>query len=479
MAKVFQIKRGTTLKINFLPGAGTAGWHLTNWIPGVSVGGKTVQETFTAQIKQTTHDLLITELQKLDDVIAWVDTYRYDETYETPSWLHASMDAETGERRAWIRSITYEPLTDPLAVAGYAARNSGKFRVTIERGDWERDSHRDLPYGNPSAAASILYDYTAAGVAVGAHDVAGDIPARLVFEFTCASSDVTIDKIWCGIRSDNKLGASGDATNFANIWECEDGSNVGAGPTVADDAVTEVNTASPGGGSGAYVHGTPSADDTWEKYFHIRLGDVTANYTDNFGAFTWLLRGKIEAGSTYEVQLRWGYTTMADADFVRGPIVEMTNTNWEYIDLGYHSLPMRDRQVLPPGAGSDEQYACIQVWAQRTVSGDDEKILFDCLCPIPVDEGFLFASGLGLTQNSDCWFGEGPQGRVAAIAYSSASAHKSPEFDSHNFRLPPGDGRMVIVYARSDQSVFTDLIAISEADSGEYYERWLCLRGSE
>lgn len=474
MAKVFQIKRGTTLKINFLPGAGTAGWHLTNWIPGVPVGGKTVQETFTAQIKQTTHDLLATELQKLDDVIAWVDTYRYDETYETPSWLHASMDVETGERRAWIRSISYEPVTDPLAVAGYAARNSAKFRVTIERGHWERPTARELPVTAFVAGASLVYDYT---ISDPAHDIAGDLPARMsFFRIASPSPGAHVGRLWLGIRSANK---SGTLANFQNLWECEV-----AGATAGTDcsAPQADGTASPGGEGNTKRTVTPGTEG-WAERLRIDLVDVTSDWADNFGRFLWLLRYKLSAGSsTWEIQFRYGHAGMPDDDFVRGPIVEVDNDAWDYAEMGVMRVPLRDLQAIRVSdmAASYEATYAIQIWARRTSGAGNLEL--DCICPIPVDEGWLKSWAFDLSAaNADYWvFGEAVKGTVCIMTYASAVSTWSyfAAYASADFRLPPGDGRMICVYASPTTHDITKNVIIGFADP-QYFERWRSLRGSE
>lgn len=472
MGKVFKIVRGGVTKVDFLPGGSTAGWKVTDWKPKVSMGGKPVKETITAQIRQTTHDLLATDLQKLDDVIFWVDQYREDNTVEDATWLHASMYAETGERRSLVRSISYEWLTSPTEPTGFTDQNAAMFRITIERGDWERAIHRQLPAGAELAGASIIVDYTSA------YDPVGDMPARL--SSLIINSDATganVGRLWIGLRS---AGKHGTLANFVNIWECED-----TDATLGTDASRETdagNTASPiGGATDDYVlitlnPGTPG----WAKRLTIALVDITANPTDNFGDFIWLLRHKLSAAdSTWEVQLRFGYTDMADANFIHGDIIELDNTAWDYAEMGPSRIPLRDLHAIIPsyfGAAYERNYA-IQIWARRTSGA--AYLWLDCLCPIPTDEGFLKSWNFELDAgNNDYWiFGEGPDGSTYALDFRAITERfrHLAAISNHDFRLPIGDARIICVYAGPTISDITVGISIG----GYFFERWLSLRGSE
>ena len=98
------------------------------------------------------------------------ERYINDPAQETPVWLHAKMANETGERRALVYSITVQYKTSwfgPQATA-----EDIPLVMTVVRGPyWENTTVRNLPDATPGAAACVVYDYTAAGAAVGAHDL--------------------------------------------------------------------------------------------------------------------------------------------------------------------------------------------------------------------------------------------------------------------------------------------------------------------
>jgi len=288
-----------------------------------------------------------------------------------------------------------------------------------------------------------------------------------------------IDKIYAGIRSANVR----RITNYESIWECEDGTNTARG---ADDAASEVNTASPGSAAGAFVTGTPSASDTWEEYLAINIDDVyslnvPSYYNAAFGTFLWLLRCKVgAAANTYQVQLRWGYSEMDDSDYVRGPITEITNTSWNYSEMGVQNIPLRDIQTfnLDTLGASFEGLVSVQIWAKRTSGASTIK--FDCLCPIAVDEGYAIIKDAATSNNDAVIFCQSPAGTTQAYSFlSTDSVVKFGALDSGAFALPPGDVRVDFAYTRDGSSVLTDTLEVSSTALTLYRERWRSLRGGE
>lgn len=324
--------------------------------------------------------------------------------------------------------------------------------------------------GTRKAGASMIYDYTAAGSSVAAHDIVGDVGARIEeFQLKMSAGTNGFYDAWMGIRT---AGKHGTLANFAHIWECENGANTARSSDAVDALCSGGNT----------VEGTPSAGDTWEEYFMITLanaGVAAGDEDDNFGNFLWLLRTKVDAGCTFEVQLRFGYSSFADAEFVRGPIVEVTSTSYKYFALGLQSIPLIDRQTFAHVSAAEQSTFAIQVFARRTAGSD--KIYFDCLCPLPIDEGFLmFDSAGGATVADYIRFSEAPNGKVGmttSIAAATNYIHQLPVYEQR-FRLPPGDGRMYIV-AQASASTLTDIMTLNSSDVGKYYERWAALRGAE
>lgn len=324
--------------------------------------------------------------------------------------------------------------------------------------------------GTRVGAPSLVYDYTAADLdnSPEAHDIVGDVGARI--DRMTISPLGTLEQIWMGIKSAGKYGQN--LYNFVPIWELELGT-LGTDAALAADA-----TASPGGAGNTKITVTPGTT-AWAKRQTIKISDVTSNITDQLGLYLWLLRAKVSAG-TWELQLRHGYSGMADADHVQGPIFEVTSTGWYHMNAGVYAIPAHNVQSIGlPFGTPDESELQIQVWARRT---DGSGTLdMDCLCPIPIDEGYLLFSEFSISEATDyLYWGEAPNGRAMGMSYDNtdSSFDDSPTIESHNFRLPPGDGRIIIAYQGATSNI-SEYLRFNIAHVGRYYERWTFLRGAE
>lgn len=469
MAQVLKFRRNVT-DLNLLD---SSGFHLLDpgWVPQVAGGGEDaapVEEVLLVQANYSSQDNLAAGLVTLNKLRRDVRRYMVDRLEEYPVWLHDKLNSETGERRALVRRISVKQLTEQHGVSGEGSMIDAKpvYELGVERGPyWERTEARSLPAATPSAAASITYDYTAAGGAVGAHDVVGDAPARLeLFDFY--PFNFTLAKVWMGIRSANKHGT---LANFVNVWELEDGVN-------GTDASDVVDADASGGNAVQVSPGTA----TWAKRSTITLATVSANEVDNYGSFLWLLRTEVSAG-TWEVQMRWGYDGMEDDDMVQGEIKEVDWTSYDYVALGNADIPGRDLHCIPRSLYNDEKDKTwqIQVWARRTDGSGTLKI--DCLCPIPLDEGYLMVWDMAVASGTSghVFFSEASEGRRQVMTYDSGYFAGFVPFAADNFRLPPGDGRLVIVSTATTGSALGGALYLNESDGGKYYERWTNLRGAE
>lgn len=474
MTRIAKLRYGTTdLDLDF--GDGT--WRITSWVPKASAAGEDVEETPSVLVETASDDAMATQIQLLDDLVLRVDRYRTNPAYETPVWLRAKRNDETGEYRAIVKRLSYTPLNPSLDCE--AVQHQSSYQLNIVRGGyWEDPTGRVYPTPAAAAGASVEWDYTAAdaGDGIAAHDIVGDVAARIA-GFRVLNSTVGIDKLYAGVRSAGVR----QIANWEGAWECELGSNTALS---ADDVASEVNTASPGVGGGAFVTGTPTGSNVWERYMSINLGQIYANPADfdaAFGTFLWLLRCKVGAASnTYQIQLRWGYLGMDDVDHVRGPIVEVSNTAWDYAEMGVQKITLRDYHVINSAALSQnfDERAQVQIWARRTSGASTIK--FDCLCPIAVDEGYLIVRDAIEAGDIQLVYGESPDGRKGTFTMNvGAIITKYGTLDSMGFGFPPGDGRVDLVYTRAGSSVLTDTITVSILATSNYHERWRSLRGAE
>lgn len=469
MATVFKLYDGT----NTVDLATDADWHLLrDYVPQVATptGDGTIppyiREEIPIRIKGTSADNLASVLQTLHLLQRTAAEYWMDPTQDTPVWFHCKLNAETEERRALVKAVELILASNPYAVRPDFTDKGIKGTLIVERHPyWERTASISMPEETLLSGAAIIYDPTSVT------DIVGDVAARIK-PFDVRSLGDPLNRFWIGLRSVDKHGTLG---NFVEIWECEDGTNNPNESGVTDDAATDPNGASPGSAAGIFVKLIETDlnwDDEWHEVMGIRIEQVTANYDDNKGRFLWLLRSMVTSG-TWEVQLRFGYNQMDDDTYTRGDIIEVSATTWNFHEMGQAMIPLHGARL-----SGDEVYDNlweIQIWAQRTSGSGD--LYLDCLCPLPIDEGYLIASNLIESGGAQAYlyYQAGPNDDVLV-----SSRTDMPEWSTWNFALPSrgnGDMRMIIVFARDSTSILTDDIQIFS--SSEYYPRWLSLRGTE
>ena len=98
-----------------------------------------------------------------------------------------------------------------------------------------------------------------------------------------------------------------------------------------------------------------------------------------------------------------------------------------------------------------------------------------------MDEGWCRAWGFGLTTGyaDTLAITTEPDGHVNAFQYGVAGVEYFAAVQAHNFALPPGDGRLYIVYAGPDDSDLTEPGISVLGLSNAFFERWLNLRGDQ
>lgn len=471
MATVLKFRRSSTDCV--LTAAANAGLRSQRWYPKMAeilyrrIPPYLVEEIDVLADRDTDDNLAAT-MQALDQMRWWADMFRVDRTVIEPVWMHAKMANETGERRAYVRKLTGSWKSEQVDIAGHPAESMAVLRIECERHPyWEKSSLSTADTAASSGnVCSMSYDYTA-----GCGDVPGDVPAR---SYLTAAKDPVgeawiPDRIWAGIRSSKY----GTCTNFVKDWECEDG-DATAGTDCS--APTTDATAQPGGAGNTKREVDFATTPDWAKRLTIGLEDVTANYADNIGRMLWLFRCKVDSSTECEVQFRFGFKDMADADFVRGLLVSVTNTDWDIQEMGECQVAptILQHKIFAGGAFSPRKFA-IQVWARRT-SGSG-SLHMDCIYPIPVDEGWLVVKGLGIvnTATDSLIYLQTPDDRDVAWCGSTVGIVNIPEWSSGSFRYPPGDGRIIAVFARATTSDIADDLSMT----AKWVPRWANLRGGE
>lgn len=473
MAIVFKLRYGST-DLTFQ--GGTAGVQLAQrgWLPGVAPAWAQgmpglVTESLAVLIQGSSHDNLATYLQSLALFQRYAAMYRQDSLWQTAVWLHAKLTGETGEVRALVNALDWAWDSSPFDGVPSTQYTLNANLSVVRQPYWEGTAARSLPINSPiSAAAAVVYDYTAAdGFGTSAHDIVGDAPARVeTLLLSSATAGATLDRFWVGLRGAEKHGT---LANFVAVWECEDGTNGAHGVDTVDATAS----------SGYMVRHTPGGA-TWEKVCAITLGDVTANYADNLGRFIWLLRYKANSSSVFQVRLLFGYTGMADADLVYGPLPDsVSSSDYDLVEMGPGQIPMRNWQAAAADMTATlEQDFQVQIWAKRTSGSGTLDV--DCLIRIPVDQGYLIVRDAAIANGHYAVFSETPNGGTQCVHFDGTQLTEFLDYEAWNLRLPPGDGRMVVAYARSGTQTLTDQIGVGGAIGWDgYYERWTSLRGAE
>ena len=142
----------------------------------------------------------------------------------------------------------------------------------------------------------------------------------------------------------------------------------------------------------------------------------------------------------------------------------------------------RSRQCLALADFIDDfdQNFAVQVWARRLTGAG--VIYFDGLCPMPAAEGFLHVKRINLIQaNSErVIFSESPAGRRQMQAANASAFVNFADFEADAFRLPVGDGRMIVAYESSVGPTLANRIGLcTSGTTYKYYPRWRSLRGAE
>ena len=440
------------------------------WMPAVATpiykgDPEPVVETIHMRLKDNSQDAIATDMQALHFMQVQADAYINDPTVDNPVWLHAKMDNETGERRAVVYRIEVQ-----YGASWYGDEATSldiPVTLSVTRGPyWESTTARDLPTDTGATGMVYVYDYTASGASVDAHDIVGDVGARLrYFEIDPLTGYRGI--FWMGTRTAAKHGT---LANFVPTWELEDGTN-------DTDATDTVDATASDGNKVVVAESGLDWDNTWHRALRIELGDVTANEADNLGMFLWLLRAKVTSG-TWEVQIRFGNSqsiTMAT-----GNTVELTNSSWGIGEMGISTIPNSNVKSILSGdmAMTRADGYTIALYAQRTAGSGNLEL--DCLAAVPVDTSFIKIEHDDPESENPVVFGQSPTAIWDGFLSESSIEVVQARISDDHFSLPVGDGRIYFVSSTDlTTHAASATTSLNPSDAGKYYERWLSLRGTE
>lgn len=468
MAIILKITRTGDSDFN-LHSAGGAGARVQKWYPKIAelTYGQIppyLTEEMDVLVDRDTDDNLAATVQALDRYAKKADRFCRDRTCRYPVWLYAKMDDETYVRRALVRAIKGNWRSDEIAVSGYAEASNALFRLQVERHPfWEETN--EIVYGEShSNTTGVSHVIQWIRPAINTDYVRGDVRART--QIRCyPTSEVTLDRLWAGIRSDKH----GDPEKFINLWEYEDTDTVAGTDCTAPEGDA---TASPGGGGNTRRRVT-FATATWALRHTMELEDFTTDYWDNVGRFLWLGRYKTDSATEIEVKLRF---STGGPGHIEGPTISITNTAWNVFEMGECSIPTLNVQGYGVYTQYLPQHFTIETWARR-ISGTGDLYL-DCLAPIPTDEGWLKATGMGATSASNffLWYQTEQDDEVAWTGRDDIEGVSTEvNADSWNFGPPPGTPWTVVATARESTQVIADVWVWK----CYWWPRWRNLRGDE
>ena len=137
-----------------------------------------------------TQNNLAATMQAMDEMRRWAAMERVDQTVRHPVWLHAKMENETGERRAYVRNVEGNWRSDPISGIGDgdSTCSNALLRLNIERHPyWEEPTSHELNLG-VSDGVSSLFSYGT---------IVGDVPARVAaMRIWGYLADSPLSRVW-------------------------------------------------------------------------------------------------------------------------------------------------------------------------------------------------------------------------------------------------------------------------------------------
>lgn len=433
------------------------------YLPGVApeVPGREpapIVENLPTFSQVSNDNAMATQEQALNAMVRRAARFVADPTEAHPVWLHAQMKGETNDARALVRSIVYSPVISRFdGSTGSAGTRHFEHNIVIERNPyWEAATSTTVAQGTPSVL----------GGAYALGTVGGDVPARLRLLSIAGVDTFNPATMWAGFRSSTKHGT---LANFVSRWECEDGHNATDAADAADATASDGNR----------VTVSFATQTGWYNRLFLRMDDVTANYSDNYGRFLVLARAKLSGTGACDIRLQQGISAYPSAyDFAAltsGPAVEVADTSWHMYELGAITLPMPSIRVADVGYAST---SALGIEARRT-SGS-VSLYLDCLVLVPIDEFFIKSGndaaegGIYTVCDPLLQFSQYRQYAYPGTPDIPATTSVDPPLVS-GVGIPPGVGNLYIVAADDGMNNAYDDQATVDLT---YYARYRSLRGS-
>ena len=440
------------------------------WSPTVSATNDVIIESIPIIISGTDDDDQAANLQDLQRMI---DDARYYE--QEPSaydgqelWLVWQTADETNSKRRLIRSASIAFDNGPWFNCG-EGNMALNIRATLSlgvNGWWERSTSTPvIPSG--TIIATMMQPVT-----VG--DIPGDAFARmekLDIRGKIAAPRKDAYDVYVGMRSTRR---HDDLANFVPIWEIEDGAVIAGTDT---SAVIEAG-ASPNAAANNSHETTFATLPAFSGRSVIYFNDVTANFSDNYGRYLVMWRGKTDAGT--ECTVRVDSVLSGNDILIPGETFEVdSGGDWIVMETGLIvTLPVvigKTALVVP------EEYG-FAIYAGRDAGAG--SFFTDCLLLIPIDEYFLkynwpITGLVALPTSAAVRIAIGPDETESALLYDYATTvprDVTPPV-TEGYGMPIGDTEayFVITEGLNGEHVFTNELFIDIW----YIPRYHSLRGAD
>ncbi len=429
------------------------------WIPGIAGDeDEEVEEVLNLRIKSNSVDGLATILQNLSEKIKEVGNFK-DDVEQYGVWLKAQLVGETNSRYALITRAGQKAIT-PFAArqveAGYFVK---EYQLGLVRTPWWEATGIKLYQPTELNLVGGVFNYTTYVGSPGV--VVGDTAARIAYmkiKGHASSSTNALQKFWFGFRSPR----FGTLANFQSYWSLRKGIGFGADTT---GGLTNVDATAKDGYKTITTFATTPAL-SWRV--DIRVRDITANYTDQRGSYTVLLRAKNSAAGTVRVRMEDGF--YYSAGYRTQARVSISSSSWQFYELGTVRIPSPGRLIN--GISDTGEYR-IRIDAERISGGC--ALEMDCLVMIPNNEGYIFSDGCMVYDTvQDTRIVQSADGRNFSVEYIGTWEQKvgKPRVFGG---LPLGNGIVVAAGQQPTVSVLADHVDLDI----NVYNRWAVLRGAE
>jgi len=376
----------------------TAGFSLADngWLPATGTeDDERVAESITLLARDTSQNNLAFKLHALERCFEERQRWQNSPAQGNAVWLRAKLQNETQERQSLVTRLHAAPRVPLFDKPVYGDNFIREYVLGIERIPW---------WESVSALVAGVPGLSCHGTPAAVGTVTGTMPARIAMtKFSGVSGKHAVIDAWLGFRTSR----FGTPANFVSPWLAEYNEALG------DD--TEWLIAY-GASPSRLVCDFDTEPDLVPRAYFTAHSVSSSNYVDQRGTFDVLALMAVSGeGVSATVRMDAGlYNNVWNV----GENVTVDSTSWKYYNLGRVTWPV----VGPVTSYASEvmRQSAIRISAARTsVSG---SWMLGRIIPIPVDEGYMVASGMYVNYSSSDYeraeIYVSPLGHVVGLQYA-------------------------------------------------------------